>query len=258
MDLNLIRKLEPKEKKCIEQQLTPETSFLPLIDNWKKLKAESEKICETRILDYDCEMFQKKDDPEHVFWLTKDTGILLREEMEFENGKHISIAKELNFEILDDSLFEIPNDYTILKLKLSTDEDLQKAPPLTMQNVQEFLLKGLHIVFLIKEENLELLSANKTQLLKESILTGMDFKEVTYTEINEKEAIKSNPQFLITTDNNIAFLIYDIATGYLYIRKKDIYQKNEADHYYDEKWRNKFLMGGYKIKLSEEFRQIID
>lgn len=115
LDLNIIQKLEPKEKKCIEQQLTPETSTPPLIAWWEKAKANSEKIGEEKILDYDCDKFIDKDNPKHIFWFTKDTSILLREENDRENYKYTAIAKELKFETQDDSLFEVPKDYTIIK-----------------------------------------------------------------------------------------------------------------------------------------------
>lgn len=254
LDQNLIQKIEPKEKKCIEQQLTPETSFPPLIGYWEKLKANSEKICETKILDYDCEKFQEKDNPKHVFWLTKGTGILLREEEDCKNYKYTTIAKELKFEILDNSLFEVPKDYTIIKLRLSTDEDLKKVPPLTPSLLGELLLEGVETGILLKGEDISLLSKEKIQILKKSITNGTNLKEVAEKIFFEKRNEQNPAIFLI----GAGIINYDHASGYLYIEKRDIYRKTEEQHYYDEKWKKKFLSDGYMIKPSEEIRQIID
>jgi hypothetical protein len=257
-DKLIIWEIDYNEKKCIEQQLLPERlkdfTFL-----WGEKKAKSQKIGDAKILGYDCDKYSYNND-KSIFWLIKDTNIMLRSEENHDVAKTITQAKEIQFTKPDDSIFTVPKGIKKITLKLTTDEELNKEPSVTPERIAALLFEDIDAVSFFIDGKLHFLSQKEKKVLKESIENGTDLVDVSADDISQEMSNESNLRFTISWKNgkdSLCYIYFDKVSGYLYFNKEDVYRKSKEQHFFDDKWINKFLKNGYKLKPSDDFYELL-
>jgi hypothetical protein len=252
--------LDLEKKICRELPITPQSlNKNPnySLQNWKN---KLTKIGEEKFLNYDCEVYTSIGSYPSKYWFSKDYNIMLKTESEIEGNKSIIEAVELRFEKQNDSLFEIPQDYEVIKLKVTTQEELDKQPPVTLSDIEKSLfadMKSLQIG-LSKFGRFRELAADEIKIIRDSFISGSDLAEVTNKEISEVWKINENPTFILKCSGNLVCNFwYDKVSGYIFVNKSAVFHKEWKEHEMDFKWLKKYAQGAYKFKPSKEFEIIL-
>jgi len=251
--------LDLKNKICRELPVTKQNLDKNSNLSFQNLKNTLTKVSEEKILNYNCDVYISEKYP-LKYWISKDYDLMLKTESGVEGNKIISEVIDLRFEKQDDSLFEIPQDYKIIKLKVTSQEELDKQPPVTLLYIEKLLFEDMNALTLRfpKIDKSRDLSKDEVKALKNSIISGSDLKEVTNKEISEVWKKDENLVFILEwPEKQICNFWYDMSTGFLYVNKLDVFHKELKEHEMDYKWLTKYAEVAYKFKPSKEFEKIL-
>lgn len=223
-------------------------------------KSKLTKISEEKILGYNCDVYVSSSKYPSKYWFNSGYNLLLKTESGIDANKTTCEAIELHFEKQDDSLFEIPRDYQIMKQKISSIQELDKQPPVTLTDIEKLLFADMESVKLrlSKNDKFRDLTSDEIIILRNSFISGRELGEASKQETEPISNDYQNPVFLLEwSGKQQCDFWYDKASGYIYVEKCQVFRKEWKNHEFDFKWLKKYINGGYRFKPSPEIEEII-
>ena len=129
----------------------------------------------------------------------------------------------------------------------------------TLEIVSELLFDNLELLTLSKEfpQTSYELNVAEINILKHSILRGFELSEHT-ENITPDYFGGGFAVFHITKSNKSGgTLIYDKTDGYMYISKVLVHDKNKREYEKRQSLFNKYLLGVYRFRPSEEIEELL-
>lgn len=130
----------------------------------------------------------------------------------------------------------------------------------TLEKVSELLFDNVELVTLSKEfpRTSHELNAEDIEILSHSILTGSELSEhmedITPDYFNGGFAV-----FHITKFNKSGgTIIYDKTSGYMYVAKVLVHDKNKKEYEQRQSLFNKYLLGVYRFRPSADINKLLN
>jgi hypothetical protein len=260
LDKQVIWALDSKNQICREQPIIQNNKNKSPISSIEGLKSKLTKIGEEKILNYDCDVYTSSSKYPSKYWFSKDYDLILKTETGAEGNKSICEAIDLHFEKQDDSLFEIPQGFKVIKLKITPQEEIDKQPPVTLSDIEKSLFSKMESIKLSLSEYAEFrdLTADEINILRRSFALGTNLEEVPNKEVEKISMNHENPVFILEwSKNQMCNFWYDKENGYIYVDKYQVFHEEREEHEIDVNWLKKYADGGYQFKPSQEIEKII-
>jgi hypothetical protein len=219
-------------------------------------RAHLKKVGEEKILGYPCEIFTDSGISSAKYWISKEHSILLKAEYEQDGVKYTSEATELSFEPQDNSAFDVPQDYKMLRIM--SKEELDNLPPVT--------LKDIHAAFFKEYASFQLspgpgravrtLTLAEIEILKDSFLNGSHLEEISNETLSTIANQKTPAVFTIKWTERESGSFW-FSNGYIYISKMSVFHNELDERYFDVNWVKKFIQGAYRFKPSSAITKLL-
>ena len=128
-----------------------------------------------------------------------------------------------------------------------------------LEAIGELIFDDVEILTLSKDfpRNSYALSANEIEILRNSILNGSELSEYS-EDITPKYFNGGFAVFHITKVNKSGgTLVYEKTSRYMYVRKVLVHDKHKKDYEKRQSLFNKYLMGVYKFRPSDEIEKLV-
>ena len=217
-----------------------------------------EKIGEDVILGYNCDVFIYEGKYKIKYWLAEEFNLILKFEQGEGKQKMITQAKELRFEEIPNSFFEVPNNYRIVQTIISSEEDLKNEPPITLNVIEELLFENIQSINILISDNKNFrdLTKEEIEIFRLAVENGSELQVIEKNDVNLdlKNRIIFEFKWIGNECSNIR---YDKESELIYIEKQDVHRKDEEKHKFDFKWNKKYMFGFYIFKPSQEIKKIL-
>lgn len=251
--------LNDYDKVAYEQKLSEKELLLVKSFTGECTVNQYKKIGESIVLGHACEGYLYEGKYKVIDWVSKEHNLILRMENGEGDLKTITEATELKFDRPSDNLFEVPSNYRIVQTVITSEEDLKREPPVTLDVIQGLLFENLISINIhMPETKFRELSKKEIDIFRIAIKNGTGLQETNNSEIYKVSSNQANVGFDLTWAGNVGCNIwYDNASGFMYVDKVNIHRKDQEKHKFDTRWIKKYLMGAYKFKPSKEIMKIL-
>jgi hypothetical protein len=251
--------LDDHAKVAYEQKLSEKNLLLLKNFTGEAVVTQGKKIGEDVILGHPCDGYLFEGKNKITNWVAKENNLILKFEQGEGDFKTITEAKEYKLEKLSDNLFEVPSNYRVVQTVISSEEDVKKEPPVTLDLIQGLLFENVDsISILLPEKEFRKLSKEEINILKIAIKNGTELQETNNREVFTVSSSSTKIVFDLSWVGNTGCNIwYDKASGFLYVNKVDVHRRDQEKHKFDSRWIKKYLVGAYKLKPSEEIMKVL-
>ena len=255
---NISLVLNNHKKVAYERQISEKEVFFIKNYTGETNVSQLTKIGEDIILGYNCDVFVYEGKNKIKYWLAKDLNLILKIEQGEGKFKTITVAKEFKSEEISDSLFEIPNNYRTVQTIISNEEDLKKEPPITLANIEELLFENIKFINILISEDKKFreLTKEEIEIFRLAIKNGSELKESEKKDVNI-DSVNRIVFDLRWIGNRGGNIWYDKESRLLFVAKTDVHSKDWEKHEFDLKWIEKYIIGFYIFKPSQEIQKIL-